>query len=161
MSWTKIDNDTLERSAIVAVPRYARLVHIEAVLWCGRQLSDGAIPRHMLGYLTHEPSAAEAVDELVKGGLWETTKTGWQIVGYVDEYTDAATVMETRKQDAERQRRTRDRSKKHGNGDHSLCDSRWCKSKDSAATKPAAATTNGVAPMPRVTVIDGSKRGAS
>jgi hypothetical protein len=167
MTWVKIDVDTLEQPKIMAIPRYARLVHLEAILWSSRQLSDGRIPRHMLDRLTDEPNAVEAAAELVAGRLWRATKTGWQIIGFKDDYMSKDEILEHRKAEADRLRAFRKRAKLHGDGDHTMCDSRWCEakktaSKVSASPSGGAKTAPKLAPVPKISIASDSRwNGAS
>jgi hypothetical protein len=121
MTWTRLSDDATDRPEILALPRTVRLLHIEALVWCNRHLTDGRIPRHALPRLTDEPEPYDAAKRLVEVGLWWETEHGWQI-----DWTDQETAETVRNRREQTTARTR-RSRKHRAGDHSECDPKWCR----------------------------------
>jgi hypothetical protein len=122
MTWTKLGDEYLLDPAILKVPRGARLMHIESVIWSNSHGTDGKIPRHMLARFSDEPDTEQAAKELISAGLWDTTEMGWAVVGFLDQQPSAEDVERTGQLVRNRQRRQR----QHRNGDHSLCDGRYC-----------------------------------
>jgi hypothetical protein len=100
-----VDTAITEDPRLVLLPRGVRYAHIEAIVWCRLHLTDGAIPRHMLRRLSDEPDTDEAARQLVDSGLWETTKTGWQIVGFTDTQMSAERVRGRQAKASERYER--------------------------------------------------------
>ncbi|MDR7385680.1 hypothetical protein [Promicromonospora iranensis] len=125
MTWTRLDDDFNDRPALLAVGRSARLLHVEALVWCNRLLTDGAVPRGALPRLTDSPDLDADVAELVAAELWEETTDGWQLDWSDQE--EAAAVRARQDVRNERQKRYRRRKSKHDSGDHSECDERYCK----------------------------------
>ncbi len=120
MTWTRLPDDFNDWSVLLAVGRSARLLHVEALVWCNRLLTDGAVPRGALPRLSDSPDPDADVTELVAAGLWAETDTGWQL-DWADQ--EAAANVEQRRA----QYRARDeRRRKHNDGDHSLCDPKRC-----------------------------------
>lgn len=124
MTWTKISDDLPDDPRMLQLPRGVRLLHLEAMVWCNRYGTDGAIPRYGVRRITDEPEPEDAAKHLVSVGLWDDTDDGWEIVGFLDDQPSAADAERTRELAKQRQRRQR----QHRAGDHSLCDPRYCNS---------------------------------
>lgn len=117
MTWAKLDDSTTDDPGLLTLSRTVRLVHIEAIVWSCRHLTDGHIPRHALRRLTDEPDAEAAAAELVTAGIWAETATGWQIVNFLEDQMSRVEVDGTR---ALAQKRTK-RWRLHSQGEHRLC----------------------------------------
>ncbi|MGJ9372259.1 hypothetical protein [Nesterenkonia sp. CF4.4] len=79
--------------------------------WSVSNMTDGAIPYEDLPLVTF--SSTDSAAELVKLGLWNTTKDGYQIADFQKYQTSAAVaeaVLENRRK-ADRERQARKRSK--------------------------------------------------
>ena len=82
--WVKIDTSYLRNVKVLAVSPSAVLLHLASICWSADQLTDGNIPRHILGDLAHmaripRTAAPRRADELVKAGLWEANGAGWYL----------------------------------------------------------------------------------
>jgi hypothetical protein len=73
--WTKLDDGFYDNPKILACTLEAIGLHAIALSYCGRHLTGGAI--HKTAPFLH--GRARLVKELVRAGLWETTKTGYCI----------------------------------------------------------------------------------
>ena len=126
MTWTRLPDDFTDRPEMLEVSRSARLLHVEALVWCNRLLSDGRLPKGALPRISDSPDPEADVTELVKAGLWEPdADRGWRI-----DWTDqeaADNVRERQAARAQTQKRYRERQAKHVAGDHSMCDPRFCR----------------------------------
>jgi len=132
MTWTRLSDTFNDRPELLAVGRSARLLHVEALVWSNRLLTDGAVPRGALPRLTDSLELEADVAELVDAGLWEATETGYQL-----DWSDQETAEEVQARQEvrnERQRRYRHRKALHDQGDHSECDPRFCKAVTRYAT---------------------------
>lgn len=127
MTWTRLSDTFNDQPVLLAVGRSARLLHVEALVWSNRLLTDGAVPRGALPRLTDSPDVEADVGELLAAGLWEETDTGYQLPWADQE--KRANVEARQKLRNERQQRYRNRKTKCDEGDHSECDSRHCKKK--------------------------------
>jgi hypothetical protein len=125
VTWTKLGDDFTDRPEYLAVSRSARLLLVEMFIWSNRLLTDGRVPVAALPRLSDEPDLAGAMDELVGGGLVDRDDDAYQL-DWSDQLT-AEHVKEGRAYNAEKQKRYRDRRDRHIRGDHTACDSRFCK----------------------------------
>lgn len=123
MTWTKLSDDSTDDPALLALPRSIRLVHFEALVWCNRHGTDGAIPRHMLVRVTDEKNPTKAAKLLVAAGKWKQAEDGWEIVGFLDDQPSAEDVRNQKELARQRQRRQR----QHKAGDHTLCNAKYCR----------------------------------
>lgn len=123
MTWTRLSDTFTDRPDLLACSRSARLLHVEALVWCNRFLTDGSIPRAALPRLTDAEDAEADVAELVAAGLWTSDEGGGWRVDWEDQ-EPAADVRERKAMRAERQKRYRRRKAAHEAGDHSQCDPR-------------------------------------
>lgn len=140
MTWTRLPDTFNDDPALLRVSRSARLLHVEALVYCNKHTDhelDGLLPAGALRRITDAEDPEALVVELVAAGLWEVVELGWQL-DWSDQET-AAAVNERKKYRAETQRRYRDRKERHGRGDHSMCDPRYC----SSVTGNASGNTNG------------------
>lgn len=123
MTWAKIDDSMFDRPSMLTLDRGIRLVHMEALAWCCKHLTDGLVPRHALRRLTDEPDIDAAAAALVAVGVWREVDAGWELVDFHDDQLSADEVRDRQ----ERARLRQERRRKHVDGDHSLCLSRYCK----------------------------------
>ncbi len=137
MTWTKVGDELPDNPALLQLPRGVRWMHLEFLVWSNKHGTDGRIPAHVIRKVTDEPDPAAAVDGLVEVGMWERDGDSFRIVGFLDDQPSAADVERTQALARERQRKTR----QHRNGDHSLCDERYCRQTTSRVTD---GVTNGV-----------------
>jgi hypothetical protein len=126
MTWTRLSDDFTDRPQLLQVSRSARLLHIEAMVWSNRLLTDGRIPSAALRRMTDAEDLAELVEELASAGIWEATDDGQWELDWKDQES-AAEVKGRRDYRQETQKRYRERHSKHERGDHSMCDPRFCK----------------------------------
>lgn len=117
MTWAKLSDTFIDDPVLLGVPRGARLLHVEGIVWCCKQETDGQIPAHVLGRITDEPELDKAVDYLIDAGLWARTDTGFEVVNFLDEQPSREQVQARRADTALRKKR----SEQHYAGDHSLC----------------------------------------
>lgn len=127
MTWTRLSDDFTDRPAMLQVSRDARLLQIEAMIWCNRMLTDGTLPAAAVRRLTDSPDPDAAIDELVGVGLWKPVDAGgaWSLDWAEQEAGDE--VRKRREANAERQRTYRRRRELHNAGDHTMCDPRHCR----------------------------------
>ncbi|GAB3092311.1 hypothetical protein [Isoptericola nanjingensis] len=120
MTWTRLSDTFNDRPDLLGVGRSARLLHVEALVWSNRLLTDGAVPSGALPRLTDSPDPKVDVAELVAAGVWEVTEAGYQL-----DWSDQETAAEV--ESRREQNRARDeRRRLHNKGDHSKCDPNRC-----------------------------------
>ena len=125
MTWTRLSDDFTDRPEFLKLSRSARLLHIEALVWCNRLTTDGRLPKAALRRLTDAEPLDEDVQELLAAKWWEEAEGGWQIDWTGQESSED--VNERKAYRAEVQKKYRQRRDKHNRGDHSMCDPRRCK----------------------------------
>ena len=113
--------EDVEDPRLLDMPRGVRLLHVEAIIWCAAHRTDGAITRAALRRFTDEPDAGMAAAQLVAGGLWRSTSTGWEVVD-VGSLIPSAKARRIEDKNAERW----ERHEKHRAGDHSECNPKYC-----------------------------------
>ena len=143
MTWTKVGAEVLTAPNFVGMSRSARLLSIEATVWCNQHGTNGFVPAYMLPRICDAQDVNRLTNQLWRWGHWvprlsekaqETYSvdpvedsadpriTGWTLIDFLDNQPSADDVKRTRELWAERQRRQR----QHRGGDHSLCDARYC-----------------------------------
>lgn len=120
MTWTRLSDNFNDRAYFAELTRSARLLHVEALVWCNGEETDGILPRHMLRRITDSLDVDSDVAELEAAGLWVQEGKVWQI-DWTDQET-ADKVQERREAEARKKRRQR----AHNSGDHSFCDPTRC-----------------------------------
>jgi hypothetical protein len=126
MTGTPIGDDFNTRPPLLMVPRSARLLHVEALVYCNQHLTNGLLPKGALRRITDAEEPELEAKLLVEVGEWIDVDTGWQLDW--SEQDDADEVKARQDYRAATQKRYRERKAKHDRGDHSMCDPRYCKS---------------------------------
>lgn len=127
MTWTRLSDVFPDSPAVLEISDAAFRVHIHALIYCNKHLTDGALPKRAIRLLAPPHSEIDGiVTELVDVGLWVITVTGGYQLDWSDQES-AESVRQRQKQRAETQSRYRDRKQRHAEGDHSRCDQRYCK----------------------------------
>lgn len=107
MPWFKVDDGLYSHPKWLAASLPARGLWATAGAWCAAQITDGAVPRHVLPMLG---APAEVAEELVEVGLWEHGADGWQFHDWFDFQPSAERVRADRASARDRQRRARDKA---------------------------------------------------
>lgn len=146
MTWTRLPDDFADSPAMLSASRSARLLHVEALVWCNKHLTDGFVPAAAVRRLTDSEDLASDTAELVAAGLW-TWEDGWRI-DWADQER-AERVKERKSFNAERQRKYRERGEKHARGDHSECTSSCPKaSRNASRNDERAPSVTATRPVP-------------
>lgn len=112
MPWLRFDDQFSIHRKVDGLSDAAFRLHVSAIFWCARNLTDGFVPEEDLDIVcarVRTPTRFAA--ELVKRKLWNIVDNGWQIHDYLDYQFSAEQVKQERKGNAERQRRWRDRQR--------------------------------------------------
>lgn len=149
MTWTRLSDDFTDRPEVVRPGRSARFLHVEALVWCNRQLTDGALPDHMVARITDSADVDRDVAELADTGLWTRLPSGdgWQ-VDWTDQET-AEVVKDRKEANAARQRLFNERRRLHARGDHSICHPMGCEVLRRNASPNASVTPSVTGPPSR------------
>lgn len=108
MTWFKVDDGFAFHPKAILAGNAALGLWVRAGAWCGANLTDGALPRHMIG--TFGAQARDA-KRLVKVGLWVETSDGYQFHEWADMQPSKAVVEEERAANRKRQKEWRDRKR--------------------------------------------------
>lgn len=80
MSWVKLDDNFVGHPKVVGLSDRAFRVHVRAISYSARQLTDGHIPA---GALRELAASRKAVTELISASLWHESGDGYQINDYL------------------------------------------------------------------------------
>ncbi|QNK79308.1 hypothetical protein [Nakamurella sp. PAMC28650] len=120
--WTKLSDDLPDNPRLLTLTRSIRWMLVELMIWSNKHGTDGLVPCALLGRISDELEPAAAADLLVGAGFLNRDGSDYVIVGFLDDQPSAADTARIRALTNERSRRQR----QHRNGDHSLCDARYC-----------------------------------
>lgn len=140
MTWVKIDDAAFDDPRLLTLDRGVRLLHLEALAYSARHLTDGGIPRAALPRLTDQGDLVNAAKALVAAGLWEEADDGWRLVFLQKDQRGREEVEAYREAARQRSARNRQRKALHDQDDHSLCD--YCAAKKRSRERSGEATAN-------------------
>lgn len=143
MTWTRLGDNFYDRPDLGRVSRSARLLFVEMLVYCNRELLDGAFPAYMLRRVCDDPDALDLLAELETAGVVTAEGDDVLRVDWTDQ-EDGDVVRGRRERDAARQKRYRLRQELHRSGDHSQCDARHCKGVTSNVTRNDPSHVTGV-----------------
>jgi hypothetical protein len=96
MTWVKLDDQFPIHRKVGALSDAAFRLHVEALCWSARNLTDGRIETEELRTVTRIGRAERYAAELVRWGAWRETETGWEIHDYLDYQQSRSKVLQTR-----------------------------------------------------------------
>jgi hypothetical protein len=81
MTWAKLDDRFPEHPKVASLTDGAFRLHVTALCYVARNLTDGEISPAVLRLLRGSPRRAA---ELVAAGVWDATESAWAIHDYLD-----------------------------------------------------------------------------
>ena len=106
MAWFKVDDGLAFHPKAIEAGNAAMGLWVRAGAWCSAHLTEGALPKHMIGTLGAQARDAK---RLVAAGLWEQTDVGFQFCDW-DKYQPTKQQVEAdREANRERQKRFREK----------------------------------------------------
>jgi len=108
MTWFKVDDGFAFHPKAIMAGNAALGLWVRAGAWCGANLTDGALPKHMIG--TFGAQARDA-KKLVSVGLWVETDAGFQFHEWSKMQPSKAEVEEERAANRKRQKEWRDKKR--------------------------------------------------
>jgi hypothetical protein len=130
MPWARLDDAILDNPKIIAAGPLGFALHVAAITWCARNLTDGFIPKRRvtqlldlgslrvseatLGRVRHALTTADVAEDLARIGLWHDHGVSWELHDYLVYNPSKAEVLALR--EATRIRVERHRKKRVGNG---------------------------------------------
>src|SRR4051812_9685997 len=115
MTWVRLDDGFADHPKVVSIGKTALAVHVWAICYSARHLTDGFIALGALSgcpWVSKRSALESALGRLEGAGLWERREGGFEINDYLDYNPTAAKVKEKRAASAERQQRWRDNQDK-------------------------------------------------
>jgi hypothetical protein len=94
MTWARLDDGFPQHPKVIGLSDAAFRLHVSAVCYCARNLTDGAIPKAALKVLG---GSARHVAELHTAGLWEAAGNGFTVHDYLDYNPSAKQIDSKRK----------------------------------------------------------------
>lgn len=123
MSWVRLDDRFSEHPKVLSAGPLGLAVHVRALCYAARNLTDGFIPSAVIPTLTADVAlvsrAAGATDwpgVLVSAGLWERATGGFQIHDFLEFNPSKEKQQAERRATAERVTRYRERHNAPSNG---------------------------------------------
>ena len=115
----KVPGEWFERDDVEAVGAEAAMLHLSALGYSARHLTNGMIANRQLRRLwPTEEAVHKVVTTLVEAGWWEPVDDGWLILDWHTFILDASEVERLRAKNREYVERHR----RHKRGDHSMCE---------------------------------------
>lgn len=139
MTWSKYDDRYLNDPRVLALSRGVRYLRIEALAYCNEHNTDGRIARAALRRFSDEIDPVSAAGELVRVGVWETDGLDWIDPEFLKNQPSAADVERIAELSRDRQRKQR----QHRNGDHSMCDPKFCQQAKTSRVTVQETTSSG------------------
>ena len=114
MTWTRLEDTFAEHPVLKSAGPLASWLHVAALCYSNRNLTDGFVPRDRVRRLTAIDDPDEHAEQLMNVGAWQRVDGGFRIVHHLEFQPTADSVRHKRKLSAERQRRWREPDKKSG-----------------------------------------------
>lgn len=105
MPWVKIDAGIAEHPKIAAVGPLGLALHVAAITYCERNLTDGFVPRGVAARLISADGLEELIEQMVAVRLWEVVEGGYLVHDYLAFNQSKAEVLALREVRAEAGRR--------------------------------------------------------
>lgn len=116
--WVKVPAEWFERDDVEQLGAEVVMLHLSALAYSARQLTNGVVSRRQLRRLWPVDDLDAAADRLVSAGFWQATDDGFLIVDWRTFILAADEVASIREQS----RITTERHRRHKADDHSMCD---------------------------------------
>lgn len=101
MPWVKIDDGFAEHPKVEEVGPMAGFLHVAALCYCNRNLTDGFVPSARVPKLADIPSVQKHVKALVRVGMWLEEDGGYRLHDYL-EYQPSKAKVEAEREDAKK-----------------------------------------------------------
>jgi hypothetical protein len=105
MSWVKLPDEFADDPRWETAGTEAFALHVAAMCYCMRQLTDGILPAPRARRLWPVEDPDVVVAALVDHGFWKPTESGYELIGFLDTQRSAENIRAERSKVAERQRR--------------------------------------------------------
>lgn len=117
--WVKVPEEWFERDEVEDLGADAVMLHLSALAYSARHLTNGRVPGRALRRLWPVDDIPAVAKKLTDGGWWTRTEDGqWMLRDWEIHILAADEVEHLREQS----RITSERYRRHKAGDHSMCD---------------------------------------
>lgn len=118
MAWVRLDDGFLTNQKAVIAGLDGRALYIAGLCWCARNLTDGTIDKRALPTIAALAGVQPTVaDTLVAVGLWEDQDDSYLVPDFLEYNPSREKVLAEREAAAERQRRSREKSRRDSRRD--------------------------------------------
>lgn len=117
MTWVRLDDGFADHPKIEAAGPMAAWLHVAALCYCARHLTDGRVPKVKARRLVDIPSPGKHIAALVAAGLWLDDGDDYVIHDYLDYQPSRAQVEVEREKERDKKRRQRESGSSTRNGD--------------------------------------------
>lgn len=107
MTWVRLDDGFADHPKIERVGPLAAWLHVVAICYSSRHLTDGQIPKTKARRLADIPQAPKHITALIEAGLWHDEGDHYQLHDYLDYQASRVEVEADRERQRERKRRQR------------------------------------------------------
>lgn len=83
MPYLKLDDGYLDDDRFDDVSYPARWLHVAALTYCARRVTDGHVKKVKLARLSDVDDPTACAQELIDAGFWESTATGYYLPDYL------------------------------------------------------------------------------
>lgn len=117
MPWVRFDDQFPIHKKVDNLSDPAFRLHVSAIFWCARNLTDGYVPEEDLDAAAPRKMKRpdRFVTELVGRGLWLPDNRGWWVNDYLKYQPSKDKVEKDRRDAAERQRKWREQQQPDSN----------------------------------------------
>lgn len=98
MPWIRFEDTFPEHPKLLKVGARAAWLHVRAIAYCSRLLTDGHVPPEALRLIGATP---QLIEKLMAARLWHKNGDGWLINDYLKYQPSKAHVLEVREKRAE------------------------------------------------------------
>jgi hypothetical protein len=118
MSWARLDDAILDNPKIIAAGPLGFALHVAAITWCARNLTDGFIPKRRVAQLLdlaslqvsertkvrilHAVTADDVAADLARIGLWHDHGESWELHHFLEYNFSRAQVLHRREKALDR-----------------------------------------------------------
>lgn len=117
MVWARIDDQFPDHPKVAAAGPLAGWLHVCAICYSSRMLTDGFIPKGQVRKLADIENVTEVVTALLTAGLWHESPGGYMVHDYLEYNPSAEEVRAQRAENAKRQAEWRERHKNRPSND--------------------------------------------
>lgn len=116
MTWVKLDDGFADHPKIVRAGPTAAWLHVAALCYCARHLTDGRIAANKVRTLTELPRISNEIRRLTATGLWTKDGDDYVIHDYLKYQPSRADVEAIRDREREKKRRQRAQTDRNTSG---------------------------------------------